>query len=48
MQTLHDRGDLKVRALSLGFDRYLTKPVDARRLSTLVAELARARVVAGS
>ena len=36
------------RALSLGFDRYLTKPVDARRLSKLVAELARARVVAGS
>ena len=36
------------RALRLGFDRYLTKPVDAGRLSKLVAELARARVVAGS
>ncbi len=36
------------RALQSGFDRYLPKPLNAARLSRLVADLARERVTSGS
>lgn len=39
--TGRDAEDDEARALRAGFQRYLTKPVDARRLVTVVADLAR-------